>query len=121
MHPLSIFPELLSFGFFAPLLLRVTLGFFVLYLGLKRYKGEYKWSSAIYFAISLMLVLGWFTQAISILGVALLKFDFYNDYWKKMGAREISPEKYFLYAMAIFISLSLLLTGPGAFAFDYPL
>lgn len=121
MDTLSLFPGLLSFGFFAPLLLRIVVGLFVIHLGLKRYKNQYNWTSFLYVLSGVMLILGLYTQAFSIVGIGVLKFDFYFDFYKNRAITPISKEKYFLYVMAMIILLSLLLTGPGAIAFDLPL
>lgn len=121
MQLLSIFPQLLSFGFFAPLLLRVVVSLFVLYLGYKRWGKQYKWASILYLLSGGLVFLGMYTQIAVIVAVATLKLDFYFDYWKDRKSVPIQNEKYFLYTMATVILLSLLLTGPGAFAFDLPL
>ncbi len=121
MHTLSLFPALFTFEIFAPLLLRLVVSLYILHLGLQRYKKEYKWSSFFYFIASGLLFVGLYTQAAAIAGILLNKFDFYVDYYKNRKISPVSKEKYFLYALAGVILLSLLLTGPGAFAFDLPL
>ncbi|TSC70192.1 MAG: hypothetical protein CEO12_507 [Parcubacteria group bacterium Gr01-1014_46] len=121
MHPLSIFPQLFNYEIFAPLLLRLIVSLFLLWLGLSRYKKEYKGFSVLYFLSSILIFLGLYTQPASILGMAILKFDFYIDYWKNRNLVPVQTERYFLYFIAVVILISLLLTGPGAFAFDLPL
>lgn len=121
MHPLSIFPQLFNFEIFAPLFLRLTVGVFLIWLGTSRYKKEYSWSSVLYFLSSILILLGLYTQPASILAIIILKLDFYLDFYKGQRLSPTPKEKYMLYGMAIAILLSLLLTGPGAFAFDLPL
>lgn len=121
MNPLSLFPTLFSYEFFAPTLLRVFLALFLVYLGLKRRNKNYSITSIIYFVSSISLFLGLYAQVGAILSIVSLKFDFYLDYWKDRGTNPIFIEKYFLYGLAVVIALSILVTGPGAFAFDLPL
>jgi len=117
MHPLSTFPELLTFGLFAPLILRLTAGLFILYRGSERYKKPYQITSVFYFISGILLILGFYTQIAAILALLVLKFDFYTD--KKIGL--ISREKFILQVVVNIIVISLLFTGPGFFAFDLPL
>lgn len=121
MHPLSIFPQLFTFEIFAPLLLRLVVGIFLVWLGMSRYKKDYKWSTVFYYISGSLVFLGLYTQPASILAIVVLKFDFYMDYWNNRKSTPVQAEKYFLYFMAGIILLSLLFTGPGAFAFDLPL
>lgn len=121
MNTLSLFPQLLTFEIFSALILRIIASLFVINLGLSRYNKAYKWSSVFYFISGGLVFVGLYTQASAILGVLVLKFDFYIDYWMNKNTNPVSREKFFLYGMAILIMLSLLLTGPGAFAFDLPL
>jgi hypothetical protein len=117
MHPLSIFPQLLTFGLIAPTLLRIVVGIFLILAGLDRYKKVYKWASIAYFAPGLFVFIGLYTQVAVIVGIIVIAFDYFED--KKNGP--ISREKMFVYAFAKIILLSLLFTGPGFFAFDLPL
>lgn len=118
---LTLFPQLLDFGFFAPLILRLVVSLFMLYLGYKRYGKQYKWTSILYLLSGSLVLLGVYTQLAAIIGIAMLKFDMYTNFWKNRNVAPVSVEKYFLYGIAIVILLSLLLTGPGALAFDLPL
>ena len=121
MHPLSIFPSLLTFGLISPLLLRLSVGLFILFLAKDRYKKTYKWSAVVYFLSGLMIILGLYTQIAVLFGAASLKFDFWVDYWRNRKTTPIKMEIYFLYGIAGIILLSLLFTGPGFLAFDLPL
>ena len=117
MHPLAVFPQLLTFSLIAPLLLRLAVGIFILYLGLERYKKPYGWSATLYIASAILLVLGFYTQIAVITSLLVLKFDFYTD--KK--SNPVSREKYILQVVLNVILISLLFTGPGFLAFDLPL
>ncbi|MEI6843206.1 MAG: hypothetical protein WCK48_01715 [bacterium] len=117
MHPLTTFPQLLTYGLLAPFLLRVCVGLILVWLGYERYQKPYKWSSLIYFVTSLCLFVGLYTQITSIVGILVLIFDF------KMTEKSssVSMEKKMLYILAGIILFSLLFTGPGFLARDYPL
>jgi uncharacterized membrane protein YphA (DoxX/SURF4 family) len=121
MHPLSLFPSLLTFGLLSPFLIRVVAGLYVLYLGKKRYAGAYKWTSILYVLAGIGVFLGFYTQAAAILAMCVVKFDFYLRYWKDRKTVPISKDTYFTYFLVQFIFLSLLFTGPGFLAFDLPL
>ena len=121
MHPLTTFPALLTYGLFAPSLLRLAVGVFILCLGLRRYKKPYQWTTIFYAISGILIVLGLYTQISAIVAIIVLKFDFYVDYYVNRKSTPVSKELYFLYALAGIILLSLLFTGPGLFAFDLPL
>ena len=117
MHPLSMFPQLLTFGLIAPFLLRLAVGLFILSIGWDRYKKPYKLTSIVYAVVGALLVLGLYTQIAAILALVVLKFDFYTE--KKTGP--VSREKFILQVMVNVVVISLLFTGPGFLAFDLPL
>ncbi len=117
MHPLSIFPQLLFLGLIAPLLLRVTVGLFILSLGWENYKKPSKWTTIFYAVSGILLVLGLYTQIAALVGIIIIKTDF----WINKKTRMFSKNEMILYVMAVIILLSLLFTGPGFLAFDLPL
>ena len=121
MHPLSIFPDLLTFGIFAPFVLRVTVGLFILSLGWGRCHKSHAWTTIFYAVAGVLVTVGLYTQVATIVAIVILKLDFYVDFWKDRRAVPFEKNKYFLYGMAIIVLLSLLVTGPGIFAFDLPL
>ncbi len=117
MHPLSTFPSLLTFGLFAPLLLRLCVGSLILLFGFERYKTSYKWASIFYAVSGVLLVLGLYTQLAAILGLIILRFDMWVEKKKSPVSRQ-----YLLFDITLSIILiSLIFTGPGFFAFDLPL
>ncbi len=121
MHPLAVFPTLLSFGLIVPLLLRLTVGLFVLNLGAQRWKKPYQLSALLYVISGLMLVLGYYTQVVAIVAIAILKLDFYLDFWKNRKTNPIPKNSFILYWIVGIILLSLIVTGPGLFSLDLPL
>ncbi len=116
MSPLSVFPQLLTFGLFAPTLLRLVVGIYGMYATKTRWKKPYKLVAILNFAVSLLVILGLYTQPAVIAGMALLAMDYYFD---KTTGTERTP--CVVYMLMFVILLSLLFTGPGLAAFDLPL
>ncbi|TSC84514.1 MAG: putative oxidoreductase [Parcubacteria group bacterium Gr01-1014_17] len=133
---LSVFPDLLAFGLFAPFLLRATLGLVFISFGkFKLGRGRTEktaffeslgWKPGSYvaatlgiieIAVGVLLLIGLYTQiaalvaAIISLGALILKRKTTNGIESSSG---------FLTLLCI-ISLSLLVSGAGFFAFDFPL
>ena len=117
MHPLTTFPQLLSFGLVAPLLLRLVVGILRIFAGVERYKKDYKWLSVVYIISSVFIIAGFYTQISAIVAILLIKFDYYTE--RKIAP--VSREKMALMILMHIILLSLILTGPGLFALDLPL
>lgn len=121
MHPLQVFGRLLDFIMLAPFVIRVVAAFFVLYLARRRSRKEFSWVSIIYIAGGAFVFVGLYTQIAVLVAILALKIEFYLEYWRNRALAPISTETYFLYTLAIVALLSLMVTGPGAFAFDLPL
>lgn len=132
---LSLFPQIL---FLAPLgttLLRIVAGVYVLYIAYRvaadteEYQKErfpivghapswLLWLGAIItFAIGLLLVIGLYTQAAAILaGLTALKIAIVDRWYGR-----IMPLSTAAAILLFFVCLSLLVSGPGIYAFDLPL
>ena len=131
---LTPFPELLTYGFLAPTLLRVAAASVFAYLAYQHYKnrddkaarrfpvlGDDLWviwlAILIEAGIAAALFVGYYTQYAGILGAALA---FKHIIWGGSYPRFfILPRSTAL--LLLVITLSLLATGAGAFAFDLPL
>ncbi len=120
MNPLNTFPALLDYIIFAPIILRLAVGFFIISLGKDRLKKDLSFLSIFYFIFGAALILGFYTQISSIASILLLKTDFYLEYWRNRKINPVPKNYRMLYTMAIVILLSLLVTGAGAFALDMP-
>ncbi len=115
------FPFLLEYSFFAPLLLRIALGLYILSIAIAgaRKKGEAKNTDMILYGTLIVagvsVTTGLFMQ-IGALVIALIS----------LGALAIPHQRILpeihrsIFPFLLAISLSLLLTGAGALAFDYP-
>jgi putative oxidoreductase len=133
---LNTFPELLNFAFFAPLILRFVLGLIFVDLGLLKFRGEKeRWIAScealgirpadffvplygfLQVAGGLMLITGFYTQLAALMFAIFTGSELYIE-WK---AGEVLKRDMVFYLLLFVISLSLLLTGAGAFAFDLPL
>jgi len=133
---LNPFPELLTYSFFAPFILRVVVGLIFVDLGMLKFRGEKeRWLASfetlnlrpadlllsLYAALQIiggiMLLVGLWTQVAALAFVIFTGTELYIE-WK---AREILKRDLVFYALIFAISLTLLLTGAGAFAIDIPL
>lgn len=133
---LSVFPTLLVFGLFAPFLLRVALGFvFVRFGWHKLGKGRTEktaffeslgWKPGNYFAFSfgiielaagVLLLIGLYTQLAALVAALILLGALILKRAHKTG---IESSRGFL-ALLLIVALSLLVSGAGFFAFDFPL
>lgn len=133
---LSIFPSLLLFQYYAPLILRVALGVIFVDFGwakLTTQKTEkarffdsiklkpgntFVWIIALTEIVSgIFLIAGFLTQ-IGALVVIIISLA--SLYLKKKYPSSFASSFGFLFLIFI-ISLSLILTGPGKFALDLPL
>lgn len=133
---LNPFPDLLTFSFFAPLVLRVALGvvFFdfgrhtlgagraahgALFeaLGLKQHGRYVTTLGTLEIVVALMLILGFYTQ-IAALVAFILSLEAY--YLKGKHGAHIEHRRHLFFLTAV-ISFSLLFSGAGAIAFDLPL
>ena len=117
----SIFPSLLTYQGFAPLLLRLTLGsiyIFWAYSKLRRHGGKKEIGFGIVeLLVGSCLVLGYYTQlgalaSIIILGTRLVQ---------KIREQAFLTDGVNYYFILFIISVVLLITGAGFVAFDLPL
>jgi uncharacterized membrane protein YphA (DoxX/SURF4 family) len=133
---LSVFPGLLAFGLFAPLLLRIVTGFVFLRFGWSKLSSDKEnksaffesigWKPGSYFAfgfgvleiiIGCSLIAGFYTQ-ISALAATLILLGALAI--KRKHSEQFESSTGFLFLLLI-ISISLLVSGAGLFAFDLPL
>lgn len=133
---LNPFPELLAYSLLAPFILRLVLGLIFLDLGVLKLRSERgRWLAsfdALYlrpadlfvtlYALvqiigGLLLIVGLWTQVAALFFAVFTGIELYIE-WR---AREILKRDFTFYFLIFAISLSLLLTGAGAFAFDIPL
>lgn len=118
MHTLSIFPSLLTFGIFAPLLLRLVVSYFLIINGRKNFVVNKKvWLAAPQIICGLMLSVGAYTQVVVLVALIFINLE----WWINRKISPVTSDKMMVYWFAGIILLSLLFTGPGAFAIDYPL
>lgn len=133
---LNPFPELLNYALLAPFLLRLVVGVIFIDLGLLKFRAEKeRWLASfetlglrpadlllpLYALLQivggLMLLAGAWTQVAALMFVIFTGAELYVE-WK---ARDILKRDMTFYILVFVISVSLLLTGAGAFAIDLPL
>ena len=135
---LNSFPTLLYLTFFAPTILRVAVALVFFYLAFRTFKSKEAIGAArfplglsglwlAWFAIlaelliAVCLFTGLYTQWAAILGaiVALKSLVFHR--WRTDAGTLLFPISSGTSFLLLAISLSLIITGAGAFAFDIPL
>lgn len=127
LYMFNPFPTLLSFSFFAPLILRVVAGSIFLKDGItyatqqpkthKTYSALHGLSGIVHTLGGIMLILGFYTQIAGlILGITTLLRGVFS-YRDSERTRKQSSYYFLLSA----ICFSLMLSGAGAFAIDLPL
>lgn len=133
---LNTFPSLLTFSLLAPLILRVVLGLIFINLGYLELTSEKKRWTAFFETVHLkpakmfvivmglfeiiggfFLLAGFMTQIVALVFTIITFGEFYAEYREEtLLKRDI-----IFYLLIFAISLSLLLSGAGLFAIDYPL
>jgi len=121
---LSLLPDLLDFSALAPVLLRVALGGTFLGYGLRELiKPKYlpaSWARIVgiwEFLIGTLLIAGLFTQIAALLaGLELLGYLFL-----RLKDKDQMPVPIDYLLVMLVIAISLMLLGPGLWAFDLPL
>jgi uncharacterized membrane protein YphA (DoxX/SURF4 family) len=133
---LNLFPGLLSYAMLGPFILRLVLGLIFIDLGLLKFTAEKRrWLAtfeamrlrpadlfvALYGALQiaggLFLLIGLWTQGAAAL-FALLSF---SELYVEWSSATLLKRDFTFYLLIFTISLSLLFTGAGAYAFDIPL
>ncbi len=117
----SLFPSLLSFQSFAPLLLRVTLGaVFLLWaynIFKKRETGKRRALGILDAVVGISLVVGFLTQLSALVCAIMLGFRLF----KKIQSKTFLTDGINYYLILFVISICLIFTGAGFIAFDLPL
>lgn len=118
---LSIFPSLLSFEPLAPFVLRVLLGIILVYWSYGRIKNHASWQKAslgfIEGIVGILLIAGFLTQLAALVAAII----FLVKVIRKIMAMAFLTDGVNYYFILLIISLSLLISGPGALSFDLPL
>jgi len=120
-HTVSVFPDLLTFGLLAPAILRATIAIIGIMAGWSVYKKSEKLSDKLYslpyFITGIFLIIGMYTQVFAIVGIAMVVLNNYVN----IGIENVSGERRVFQVLICVILISLLFTGPGFMAIDYPL
>lgn len=133
---LNLFPSLLSYAMLGPFLLRLVLGLIFIDLGLLKFKGEKKRWLATFEAMRLrpadffvplygfvqvtggiLLLIGLWTQGAALVFAILSFCELYVEW----SSATLLKRDFTFYLLVFTISLSLVFTGAGAYAFDIPL
>ena len=133
----SLFPELFNFSFVAPFVLRIALGIPLIIGGFRKIIAKEKTPQRILggvvFLSGIFLVAGLFTQAaamavslIIIVNSIIMRPKFLTSETSvEIGSTPVvrgqHPRSWTERLIKLAIAVSLILTGPGLFAFDLPL
>ena len=133
----SLFPELFNFSFVAPFVLRIALGIPLIVGGFRKIIAKEKTPQRILggvvFLSGIFLVIGLFTQAaaiavslIIIVNSIIMRPKFLTSETSvEIGSTPVvrgqHPRSWTERLIKLAIAVSLILTGPGLFAFDLPL
>ena len=124
MHTLSLFPYLLSYQQLAPFIIRIVLGITLAYFGYNKILGKGQSSgsnSKIYgyveVIIAIFLIIGLWTQLAAMLNALILviKLGF------KIKEKKFLTDGVNYYILLLTMCISLIFTGAGFLAIDYPL
>lgn len=110
----TVFPGLLTYSFFAPILLRVALGLVFLFEAKKMWRANQKPFAVAALVIGVLVGCGLVTQVAAILGVLYAG----GGFMRMKNSSVFGDATTALLSIAIL--LSLLITGPGGLAFDLP-
>lgn len=122
---LTLFPDLLTYSFFGPTVVRLALGGILVALAVRHFAARDRVENR-FVAVGIaalegvsgtLIVAGLFTQAAALASLIV------SIKLRPVAAKYpaiFSPDAFALLCMAA-ISLLLIVTGPGAFAFDLPL
>ena len=121
----SIFPPLLSYQLFAPLLLRVTLGIIFIIWSRDKFKkritkiGLNKETSiaTLEGIIGIFLIVGFLTQVVALASAIILGKRLFS----KIRSKAFFTDGVNYYFILFIISICLICTGAGFIAFDLPL
>jgi uncharacterized membrane protein YphA (DoxX/SURF4 family) len=124
MHTLSLFPVLLSYQQLSPFIIRIVLGVTLAYFGYHKILGSGKSSgsnSKVYgiveLVVALFLVIGLWTQLAALINAVILLIKLG---WK-IKERKFLTDGVNYYILLLVMAISLIFTGAGFLAIDYPL
>jgi uncharacterized membrane protein YphA (DoxX/SURF4 family) len=124
MHTLSLFPYLLSYQQLSPFLIRIVLGITLAYFGYHKILGSGQSSGSnsktygvVEIVIALFLIVGFWTQLAALLNaiILIIKLGF------KIKEKKFLTDGVNYYILLLVMCVSLIFTGAGFLAIDYPL
>lgn len=122
MHPLSLFPSLLTYQQAAPLIIRIILAAVLIHWAYRELKNPVatihaKGLCLIEGVVGILLFIGLYTQGAALVAAIDLLVRLINRITKKAFLTD--GVNYYL--ILLVLAVSLMLTGAGFYAFDLPL
>lgn len=124
MHTLSLFPYLLSHQQLSPFIIRIVLGVTLAYFGYRKMLGQGQSSGSnsktygiVEIVVACFLIIGLWTQLAALLNaiILLIKIGF------KIKEKKFLTDGVNYYVLLLTMAISLIFTGAGFLAIDYPL
>jgi len=124
MHTLSLFPYLLSYQQVGPFLIRIVLGVTLAYFGYHKILGTGQSSGSnsktygvVEMLVAIFLIIGFWTQLAALLNaiILIIKLGF------KIRQGKFLSDGVNYYILLLIMAISLIFTGAGFLAIDYPL
>jgi hypothetical protein len=113
---LALLPQILFLGAFAATLIRITIALVLAYNAWHRVSQQdmsARALAAVEIGIAVALFVGAWTQIAAIAGVIVFALALFLPRFRLLPRSSI--------ALALIMTITLIVTGPGAFAFDLPL
>ncbi len=114
----TIFPNLLSWGLIAPLILRIIIGLYFFLRGFRTWKKRdgtwHKWYSGFEIVLGVLFMIGALTQIASLFAI----FDTTIRFGKKLKDTDYTEKALFIFVIGV--AISLLFSTAGFYAFDLP-
>jgi len=115
-HVVTPFPELLTFSFYAPMLLRIALGLYALAFVFSDRQQKKEIYRGLFLIAGISLIVGFYVQISAVIIALLFIISFFDS-----RARLVVETNKTEITLLITISLILLVTGAGPLAIDLPL
>lgn len=115
-----MFPTLLTYNLIAPIIIRIVLGVVFFYIGYKRIKTKEKelvLFGIITLILGILFIVGLLTQLAAIVASFILVVQLVH----KMKTRSFLTAGVNYYILLLAMSLSLIFSGAGMLALDWPL
>jgi uncharacterized membrane protein YphA (DoxX/SURF4 family) len=114
---LALFPSLLSWALLAPFIIRFVLGITLIHFAFRHYKAHQRTTALGFGILGILILIGFLTQ----LAATLTSIVFIVLLVHKMKRGAFMSDGVNYYLLLLGMALSLLFSGAGLYAIDWPL